>query len=126
MLTRLRSWARAMKRDTLVLYLVVRDPRTPWYAKAVAGLVVGYALSPIDLIPDFLPVIGLLDDLLLVPAGLYLAMRLVPAAVAADCRVRAAHMAQKPTSRAGAIAVLAVWLALAGLAARWLWSAFGR
>ena len=98
----------------------------PWYAKAVAGLVVGYALSPIDLIPDFLPVIGLLDDLLLVPAGLYLAMRLVPAAVAADCRARAANMAQKPTSRAGAIAVLAVWLALAGLAAWWLWSAFGR
>lgn len=126
MLTRLRSWARAMKRNTLVLYLVVRDPRTPWYAKAVAGLVVGYALSPIDLIPDFIPVIGLLDDLLLVPAGLYLAMRLAPAAVAADCRLRAASMAQKPTSRAGAVAVLAVWLALAGLAAWWLWSAFGR
>lgn len=82
----LKDWAAALKRQTRVVYLAYRDPRTPWYAKAVATSVVAYALSPIDLIPDFIPVIGYLDDLLLVPAGLALAMRLIPDEVLEEAR----------------------------------------
>ena len=77
-LERLRQWARAVKRDVLVLYLAARDPRVPWYAKVVAACVVAYALSPIDLIPDFIPVLGYLDDVIIVPLGIILAMRLIP------------------------------------------------
>ena len=83
---RLKVWARALKRDVLALYRSARDPRVPWYAKAVAGLVAAYALSPIDLIPDFVPVLGYLDDLLIVPAGIWLAIRLIPADVLAEHR----------------------------------------
>src|SRR6476620_3180105 len=90
--TVLESWrarARALKRDTYALYLAARDPRTPWYARALAVLILAYAFSPIDLIPDFIPVLGYLDDLLLVPLGLALLARLVPAEVMADARARA-------------------------------------
>ncbi|MFC6662253.1 YkvA family protein [Deinococcus multiflagellatus] len=76
--TRLRTLARRLKAELLALSLAARDPRTPWYARAWALLVLAYALSPIDLIPDFIPVLGQLDDLLLVPAGLWLALRLIP------------------------------------------------
>ena len=85
----LRRKARVLKRDTLALYLAVRDPRTPWYAKAVAAAVVAYALSPFDLIPDFIPVLGYLDDLIVVPLGITLALKLIPEPVIADCRARA-------------------------------------
>ena len=111
-----RERVRALRRDTLALYLAARDPRTPWYAKLVAGVVVAYALSPIDLIPDFIPVLGLLDDLVIVPAGLVLAIRLTPPDVLADSRARATALGERPTSRAAAAAVLAVWIALAALA----------
>lgn len=86
---RLRRWANTLKREGAVLALAARDPRTPWYAKALAALVVAYALSPIDLIPDFIPVIGWLDDLLLVPLGLWLALRLIPRPLMAEFRLRA-------------------------------------
>src|SRR4030081_263394 len=85
----LKTRARELKRETYVLSLAVPDPRPPWYAKAVAGAVVAYALSPIDLIPDFIPVIGYLDDLIVVPLGIALALKLVPANVMADCRSHA-------------------------------------
>ena len=88
MLTTLRQRARAIKRDTLALYLAARHPDTPWYAKALAVLIVGYALSPIDLIPDFIPVLGYLDDVILLPAGIFLCIRLIPAHVLDDCRAR--------------------------------------
>jgi uncharacterized membrane protein YkvA (DUF1232 family) len=88
MLARLRTWAAAIKRETLVVWFACRDPRTPWYAKGLAILVVAYALSPIDLIPDFIPVLGLLDELLLLPAALWLVLRLVPAPVLADARAK--------------------------------------
>ncbi|MBY0566610.1 MAG: DUF1232 domain-containing protein [Hyphomonadaceae bacterium] len=118
--TGLRRWARAIKRDTVAAYLAVRDERTPWWAKAIGVVVVAYALSPIDLIPDFIPIIGYLDDLLLVPAGLWLVMRLVPAPVLVDCRARAAVMAERPVSWIGVAFVVAVWLVITLLAVRML------
>ena len=104
----------------IALWLAARDRRTPWHAKAVAGAVAAYALSPIDLIPDFIPVLGFLDDLLLVPMGIALAIRLVPAALMAEFRIEAAHRAARPTSRTGAAAVILLWLAGLLLAGAWL------
>ena len=108
---RLRERARTLKRDTLTLYLACRDPRTPWYAKALAGFVVAYALSPIDLIPDFIPVFGYLDDLVLVPLGMSLAIRLVPEPVLADCRARAQAITERPTDRRAMFIIIAIWIA---------------
>lgn len=109
----LKTRARGLKRETYALYLVARDPRTPWYAKVLAAAVVAYALSPLDLIPDFVPVLGYLDDLIIVPAGIALVLRLVPAEVLADCRKEAHQRAERPVSRVGAAIVLAVWSMLA-------------
>lgn len=118
-----RDRVRALKRDVVAIALAVRDPRVPWYAKAVGICVVAYALSPIDLIPDFIPVLGLLDDLVLVPLGLLLVVKLIPADILAEHRAAAAGIAERPVSRAGAAAVIAIWvLAAAGLAALIGWS----
>lgn len=120
MLDRLKPWAKALKRDVVALWLAARDPRVPWGAKLLAAAVAAYALSPIDLIPDFVPVLGLLDDVLIVPAGIWLCLRLIPPPVMADLRARA-ETVDRPRSRAGMLAVVALWLAalvLAGLA--WL------
>src|SRR6185295_7772663 len=95
------------------VWLCARDPRTPWIAKAVAFSVAAYAFSPIDLIPDFVPVLGLLDELILVPAGLWLALRLIPPAVLAEHRATAEAAADRPVSRAAAVAVVAGWIAMA-------------
>ena len=102
-----------LKRDTIALYLVARDPRTPWYVRVLAAAVVAYALSPIDLIPDFIPVLGYLDDMILVPAGVALVLRLVPPQVMADCREQASMRADRPISRIGAAMIICVWLAFA-------------
>lgn len=118
MLDRAKQWARSLKRDTLSLYLAARDPRTPWHAKLFAAAVVAYALSPIDLIPDFIPVIGYVDDILLVPLGLWIAMRLVPREVIEDCRNRAAELSEHPTSRTAAVVVVLIWIAAAALVGR--------
>jgi uncharacterized membrane protein YkvA (DUF1232 family) len=115
-LERLRVRARLLKRDTLALYLAARDPRTPRYAKLLAAAVVAYALSPVDLIPDFIPVLGYLDDLIIVPLGIATVVRLVPAEVLADCRAQAEARATRPVSRMGVIIVVSVWL----VAATWL------
>jgi uncharacterized membrane protein YkvA (DUF1232 family) len=112
----LRARARVLKRDTYALYLAVRDSRTPWYAKAVATAVVAYAVSPFDLIPDFIPVIGYLDDLIIVPLGIRLAIKLIPEPILAECRQRAQAAAGQPVSRAGAAFMIAVWVALAAWA----------
>jgi uncharacterized membrane protein YkvA (DUF1232 family) len=109
LVNRLKERARALKQETYALYLVTRDPRTPWYAKVLAAAVVAYAFSPIDLIPDFVPVLGYLDDLIIVPAGIALVLRLVPDEVLADCRERARVQADRPVSRLGAAIVIAVW-----------------
>ncbi|RAZ87056.1 hypothetical protein DPM33_27365 [Mesorhizobium hawassense] len=113
-----KQWARGTKRDLVALWLAARDPRAPWYAKATAGAVAAYALSPIDLIPDFIPVIGYLDDLLIVPLGIMLALRLVPADLMREFREEAARR-EKPVSKAGLALMIALW-ALAALALAWL------
>ena len=111
----LKRWARRVKRDGLTLWFATKDPRTPWHAKALGVFVVAYALSPIDLIPDFIPVIGYLDDLLLLPALIWLAVRLLPAETLVDCRRQAdewmANQGAKPVSRAGAVLVVVLWIA---------------
>lgn len=109
----IKSWAKRLKRDVVALWLASRDRRVPWTAKAVAGLVAAYALSPIDLIPDFIPVLGYLDDLVLVPAGILLAVRLIPAPLMAEFRAEAAKRDDKPSSRAGVILILVIWIAVA-------------
>lgn len=114
-----RERARQLRREVLALYLVCRDPRAPWYAKVLAAAVVAYALSPLDLVPDVIPVLGYLDDLILIPIGVLLVRRLVPGHVLDECRTRAQTMTEKPVSRAGAGLVIGIWLLLAGLAV-WL------
>ena len=107
---RLKEWARGLRREVHALYRAARDPRVPWYAKALALAVAGYALSPIDLIPDFIPVLGYLDDVVLVPLGIVLAIRLIPPEILAEHRAAAAA-AVPPTSRVAAILIVCVWLA---------------
>ena len=116
----------ALRRETLALYLAARDPRTPWYARLVVAAVAAYALSPIDLIPDFIPVLGLLDDAVLLPLGIAFALRLIPEDVIAECRASAtaAFAAGRPVSRSAALAIVAVWigaLALAAVVLRRVW-----
>ena len=115
---KLREWARALKRDIGALWLAARDPRVPLLAKLVAGLTAAYALSPVDLIPDFIPVLGLLDDLLLVPLGIWLSLRLIPRPVIEDLRMRASEM-QSKSSRLGLAMVIAIWIGAA--AVLWFW-----
>lgn len=107
--------ARALKSDTLALYLAARHPETPWVARLLVAFAVGYALSPIDLIPDFIPVLGYLDELILLPMLLWLAVRLIPAPVMADCRARADKLAERPVSRLAGIMIFMIW-AILGLA----------
>lgn len=109
--SQLTIWARALKRDTHAVYLAARDPRVPWLAKILAIIVAAYALSPIDLIPDFIPVLGYLDDLIIVPLGIWLVVAMVPADVMAEYRIKASEAAGRPSSRAGMIAILALWIA---------------
>jgi uncharacterized membrane protein YkvA (DUF1232 family) len=117
MLDRLRQRARHLKAEVYALYLAYRDPRVPLYARVFAACVVAYAFSPIDLIPDFIPVLGYLDDLILVPLGIALALKMIPPPVMEECRVRAKEvMAQgKPVNRAAAAVIIAIWLLLAAL-----------
>jgi uncharacterized membrane protein YkvA (DUF1232 family) len=116
---RLRDWARLIKRDVHALYFAARDPRVPWYAKALAALVAGYALSPVDLIPDFIPIVGYLDDVILVPLGIVAVIRLIPPEVMAEHRDVAAAAQDRPVSRAAAIVVIGVWVGAAAVSA-WL------
>lgn len=108
-----KAWAKRIKRDVVALWIAARDPRTPLAAKIMAAVVAAYALSPIDLIPDFIPILGYLDDILLVPLGILLAVRLVPAALMADFRLTAEARLERPTSKAGLVAVILIWLAAA-------------
>ena len=114
---RLRLWARALKRNVILLWLAARDPRTPMAAKLLAGCVAAYALSPIDLIPDFIPVIGLLDDLLLVPAGIWLALRLLPPGLRDELRETARDRPWPGPALAGAVVVGVIWTVAAALIA---------
>ena len=123
MLADLRRHARTIKRDTLALYLAARHPATPWYAKVLALLIAGYALSPIDLIPDFIPVLGYVDDVILLPAAIVLCVRLIPPPVLAECRGEAERRfaAGRPASQVAAILIVLTWLALLAVAFAWLW-----
>ena len=120
--TAARAWARTIKRDVVALWYAARDPRVPWYAKVVAACVVAYALSPIDLIPDFIPVLGYLDDLVIVPLGIIAAVKLVPEELMAEFRERAARLEQRPKTYAGAILIAAIWIGATIAIAAWLWS----
>jgi uncharacterized membrane protein YkvA (DUF1232 family) len=115
-----KRWAGQLKSETYALYLAYGDPRVPWYVKLFAALVVGYALSPIDLIPDSIPVLGYLDDLILVPLGVALAVRMIPEDVLSESRQKAQEMVERgerPVSRAAAAVIVVLWLALAVLGA---------
>jgi uncharacterized membrane protein YkvA (DUF1232 family) len=116
---RLTTWARALRRDVAALYFAGRDPRVPWYAKALAIAVAGYALSPIDLIPDFIPLLGYLDDVILVPIGIVLVLRLIPPDIMAEHRDRAARGTHPPISRLAASAIAAIWVVV-GFAGAWM------
>ncbi len=117
----LRDRIRWLKRQVLTVYFIARDPRLPWPLRLLALAIAGYALSPIDLIPDFIPVLGLLDDLVLLPLGIALVMRLAPVAVVADARLRAGEAIERPVSRTAAWLIGGIWLlALAG-AGYWGW-----
>ena len=126
LIEQLRGRSRRLKAETLALYLAGRDPRTPWYAKLLVAGVVAYAFSPIDLIPDFIPVLGYIDDLVLVPLGIALAIKLIPETVMAECRARAQESTQSAKSggRAAAAVVVGIWLVLAALCIAWAFKVF--
>jgi uncharacterized membrane protein YkvA (DUF1232 family) len=117
MLSRIKSWASRLKRDAHAIYLASRDPRVPWYAKTLAIAVAGYALSPIDLIPDFIPVIGYLDELILLPLGIWLVVSLIPDEVMVEYRAKADAAGQRPISRGGMAAIILLWIAGASMLA---------
>ncbi len=127
MLEAFKTRLESLKRETYALYLAARHPGTPWYAKAFVAVVVAYAVSPIDLIPDFIPVLGLLDDLVLLPMGIWIAIRMIPPAVLDECRTRAGESMEegRPSGRTAAVVVVAIWLVLAAVALLWGWEAFG-
>jgi uncharacterized membrane protein YkvA (DUF1232 family) len=124
-MTRWQKWLgeprRSIRREVHALYLAARDPRTPWYAKALAGAVAAYALSPIDLIPDFIPVLGYLDDAVIVPLGILAVLKLIPSEVMADNRATAARAAERPVSRVAAVAIALTWASALALAGWVIW-----
>ena len=111
MLSRLKVRARELKREVYAIYIAARDPRTPWYAKALIFFVVAHTFSPIDLIPDFIPILGYVDDLIITPGGLWLAVRLIPPEVMADARIAAAtRRVDQSTGKVGAVLVILIWI----------------
>jgi uncharacterized membrane protein YkvA (DUF1232 family) len=116
---RLKQWARSLKGDVIAIYLAARDPRVPWHVKALALCVAGYALSPIDLIPDFVPVLGYLDDVVIVPLGILALVKLIPPAVMAEHRASALRISEKPVSRTAAAVIVTIWAVSIGLVTWW-------
>src|ERR1700726_4927763 len=110
-MTTWKERARNLKRDVVAIALAVRDPRVPWYAKAVGACVIAYALSPIDLIPDFVPVLGYLDDVIIVPLGILIVVKLIPPEIIAEHRALAAAAQGRPVSHTAAIVIVVVWAA---------------
>lgn len=113
MITALRRWAKVVRRDAVLLWLAARDPRTPWLPRLLALLIAAYALSPVDLIPDVIPVLGMLDDLILLPLALLAVLRLLPAPLREDLRQQAEALAGRPVSRMAAAVIVGLWLAAA-------------
>ncbi|HET8760071.1 MAG TPA: YkvA family protein [Nitrospiria bacterium] len=126
MLRGLKQRASRLKAETFALYLAARDPRTPWYAKLLVAGIVAYAISPIDLIPDFVPVLGYLDDLILIPMGIAFAITLIPHSVLTECRARAQDTARdgRPVSRVAGTVIVLIWIGLAALCVMWAYEAF--
>jgi uncharacterized membrane protein YkvA (DUF1232 family) len=126
LIERFKRRARQLKAETLALYLAARHPGTPWYAKLFVAAVAAYALSPIDLIPDFVPVLGYLDDLIVIPLGIALAVKMVPASVLSECRAQAQEVMlnRKPASRVAAAFIVVVWIALAAFCTLWVYRKF--
>ncbi|WP_396581928.1 DUF1232 domain-containing protein [Guyparkeria halopsychrophila] len=118
MLSNAKQWARLIKRDVLAVWLAARDPRTPWLAKILALMVAAYALSPIDLIPDFIPVFGYLDDLIIVPLGILAVVRLIPDEVMTEHREMASRITERPVSRFTAVIVIVIWIVCGVLVGR--------
>jgi uncharacterized membrane protein YkvA (DUF1232 family) len=114
MLSQMKAWARTLKRNSHAIYLAARDPRTPWYVRGLAAAVAAYALSPIDLIPDFIPVVGYVDDLFIVPLGIWLVISLIPEELMAEYRIKADEAASRPSSIGGMMAIILLWIAGAG------------
>jgi uncharacterized membrane protein YkvA (DUF1232 family) len=110
MLDNLKSWSHVVKRDVHALYLASRDPRVPWYAKALAIAVAGYALSPLDLIPDFVPVLGYLDDVIIIPLGVLLVIRLIPPEIMAEHRDLAEAAQGRPVSLTAGVVIICIWI----------------
>ena len=115
LISRAKTWARILRRDAHAIYLASRDPRVPWGVKLLAIAVAGYALSPIDLIPDFIPVLGVVDDLVIVPLGIWLVIALIPESLMREYRATASAAAQPPVSKAAAIIIVALWISGAAL-----------
>jgi uncharacterized membrane protein YkvA (DUF1232 family) len=126
LLAHLKKRARHLRAETFALYLAARDPRTPWYARLLVAGIIAYAFSPIDLIPDFVPVLGYLDDLILIPMGIALAIKLIPHSVLVECRAQAQETMQngKPVSWVAGSAIVAIWLVLVALCIVWAYKAF--
>ena len=126
MLGQLKKQARHLRVETFALYLAARHQGTPWYAKLFVAGVVAYAFSPIDLIPDFVPILGYLDDLVLIPLGVTVAMKMIPPAVMSECRVRAQEIIThgKPISRVAGVVIVLIWVTLAALCAMWVYELF--
>lgn len=124
MIEKIRIWAKALKAEIAALAAAVRDARTPWPAKVLGLVVVAYALSPIDLIPDFIPIIGFLDDAILLPLGIWLVLRLIPREVMAEHRASVAAGRRLPPNRVAAAVIIGLWIAGLGFAAHWLWRAY--
>jgi uncharacterized membrane protein YkvA (DUF1232 family) len=125
MLGKAKSWARSIKADVIALYIAAKDSRTPLSAKLISVAVVAYALSPIDLIPDFIPIIGYIDDLIIVPLGIILAIRLIPAPLMSEFRSLASDHERLPKSPTGAIAVICIWLVGAAAIGWWAYHRLG-
>ncbi len=123
MLSKWKARARELKILVYALYLAYRDPRVSWYARLFGALVVGYAFSPIDLIPDPIPVLGYLDDLVIVPLGVWLALKMIPAPVMAECRARSEEVMRqgKPVNKVAAVVIIGIWLLLAALVIAFIW-----
>jgi uncharacterized membrane protein YkvA (DUF1232 family) len=105
-----KAWARGLKREVYAIYLAAQNPRVPWYTKCLALAVVGYALSPVDLIPDFIPVLGYVDDLIIVPLGIWLVLALIPEEVMTACRARADEAIEGLHGRIAAVAIITIWI----------------
>lgn len=124
-LSAIKAWAKHLKRDVIALWIAAKDPRVPWYAKVVSGAVAAYALSPIDLIPDFIPIFGYLDDLIIVPLGILLAIRLIPVGLMQEFRDEAVRREGRPKSNVGLAAIIAIWI-LCSIWLAWLFWPYAR